>query len=100
MFFGPCHGVPRPTGRNACPSALFRPSRIRRSEPCSNPRPNAGNARIDYVRALVRLRSDPAEEPSRHGAVETLVTARGLAVEEAESVLNNRMLPAKPFSPL
>jgi hypothetical protein len=56
-------------------------------------------ARSDCDGALERIGSDVADEASHDVAVEALMTIRGLTVQEAESVLQDRVFPADPFGP-
>jgi WD40 repeat protein/tetratricopeptide (TPR) repeat protein len=57
-------------------------------------------ARSDCDRALERLGSDLGDETTRDGAVEALMTIRGLSLDEAESLLLDLAFPAEPFGPL
>ncbi len=55
-------------------------------------------ARRDGDRALERLRTGPAEDEPRDGAVEALMTIRGLSLDEAESLVRHAAFPADPFA--
>lgn len=54
-------------------------------------------ARSNCGRALERLGSDLADEATHDVAVEALMTIRGPSVNEAESLLLDRVFPAEPF---
>jgi hypothetical protein len=57
-----------------------------------------GEARTGCDCALERLRTDPAEDETRDVAVATLMSIRGLGVDEAESLLLDSAFPADPFA--
>ncbi len=56
-------------------------------------------ARSDCDRGLARLGGVMADEATHDVAIEALSTIRGLGIDEAESLLLDRVLPAEPFAP-
>ena len=59
----------------------------------------SAEARSDCDRALERLRTERADEENRDVAVAALMAIRGLAPDEADSLLLDAAFPADPFAP-
>ena len=57
-------------------------------------------ARSDCDRALGRLGSELADEPTHDVALEAIMTIRGVGIEQAEALLQDLVFPADPFGPL